>query len=523
MMQGWVLRGALALAMAAVSATAMAADMVNLKSAGGASAAGLLAAKAAKGGARVIVTLAAEPEAAPKGGAMPLEDYIDSLQTRTLQSLGWVNFNDIVRYEFSPAMAMAVDGPRLQQLMSSNRVAGVYEDRMNTLFLADSVPAVGGAAARAAGIGGKGMTVAVIDSGVDSAHPFLKGKVVAEACFSTAADKAVPKMVATCPGGSGREIGPGAARPCLAESCAHGTHVAGIVAGKGPDFTGVAPEAEIIAAQVFSIYEDPVAGKVLGSATSDLLRALEWVYSLRDTHRIAAVNLSLGGGQFRHPCDAESQPYVPIFKLLREAGIAVVVAAGNESFTDSLAAPACLSSAISVGASDRDDAVASFSNSANFLSLLAPGIDRAAGGRGINSSVPGGRFERMPGTSMAAPHVAGAFAALRSAMPTASVEQMLAALKGSGKPVRDPRNGISVPRIQVDGAASRLVSGGGHAAPPRPAEPAPPRPAEPAPPPPQADPAPVPPPQAEPPRRDVPRKPVPRQRPGDDDDGIGRW
>ncbi|TAN57982.1 MAG: hypothetical protein EPN20_16900, partial [Magnetospirillum sp.] len=361
--------------------------IANLKAAAGGSAARSLAARAEQGGVRVIVTLAAPTgtKAAPTG-AMPLEEYIDSLQTQTLQSLGWVNFNDIIRYEYTPAMAMAVDGSRLRQLMESGNVAGVFEDTVNKPFLADSVPLIGGAASRAAGAGGKGVSVAVLDTGIDGSHPFLQGKVVAEACFSSGGQAQVKSA---CPGGGTTEIGRGAARPCPLPECSHGTHVAGIAAGRAANFTGVAPEAELIGVQVFTLHDLPNGQKATGAMTSDIIRALEWVYSVRDKHKVAAINMSLGGGQFNHACDREGQPYAPIFKLLHDAGIAVVVASGNEGFTNALAAPACLSQAISVGAIDNEDRVAGFSNSASFLTLLAPGIDVGVGelsGRGIKSS-----------------------------------------------------------------------------------------------------------------------------------------
>lgn len=498
------------LAAALFGVPAMADDgIANVKSAGGGSAARALAAKAAEGGARVIVTLAA-PSSAPMG-AMPLEDYIDSLQSRALDSLGWVNFNDIIRFQYSPAMAMAVDGARLQQLMESGNIAGVFEDTVNKAFLADSVPLIGGTAARANGAGGKGVSVAVLDTGVDAAHPFLQGNVIAEACFSTTGQQGQTKLLSACPGGGKAEVGAGAARPCSHESCSHGTHVAGIVAGKGANFTGVAPDAKLIGVQVFTQIESG-GRKAIGAMTSDIIGGLEWVYSVRDKYKVAAINMSLGGGRYNHACDTEGQPYAAVVKLLRDAGVAVIVASGNEGFTDSLASPACLSQAISVGALDNQDRVAGFSNSAPFLSLLAPGIDVAVGelsGRGINSSVPGGAFARMPGTSMAAPHVAGAFAALKSVMPNATVDQLLAALKQGGKPVSDARNGLSVPRIRVDKALASTPDRGG---------------AEPAPtPPPVAAPAPEPErPKPLPTRESKPRpKPIPER--GGNDDGIGKW
>src|SRR2546425_7474126 len=102
--------------------------------------------------------------------------------------------------------------------------------------------------------------------------------------------------------------------------------------------------------------------------------------------------MSLGGGLFSSTCD--DQPYKPFIDNLRAAGIATVVASGNNGAIDRLSAPACVSTAVSVGATTKDDQVADFSNVAPFLSLFAPGVS-------IISSFAGGGFAIASGTSMA--------------------------------------------------------------------------------------------------------------------------
>jgi len=240
--------------------------------------------------------------------------------------------------------------------------------------------------------------------------------------------------------------------------CAHGTHVAGIAAGKGTGFSGVARDATLIAVQVFSSF---VTSSDCGSHplpcalsfTSDQILGLERIYTLRTTYNIAAVNMSLGGGLFVSPCDSNSTK--TIIDQLRAAGIATVIASGNDGSTMAISAPACISTSISVGSSTdgssglQADQVSFFSNSNQFLSLLAPGET-------ILSSVPGGGFSNFNGTSMAAPHVAGAWAILKSRNPSATVDDVLGALTATGTPVLDPGNGLTKPRINVDLALQAL-------------------------------------------------------------------
>ena len=148
--------------------------------------------------------------------------------------------------------------------------------------------------------------------------------------------------------------------------CEHGAHVAGIAAAGGSAFSGVAKDASSIAVQVFSLIQD-ASGVGIGAWESDLMSALEFVYRERTATKIASVNMSLGVGASTGYGD--NDPLKAPIDNLRAAGIA----SGNSGFTNALSYPACISSAVSVGATTKGDVVASFSNSASFLSLLAPG------------------------------------------------------------------------------------------------------------------------------------------------------
>ena len=184
------------------------------------------------------------------------------------------------------------------------------------------------------------------------------------------------------------------------------------------------------------------------------------VFALRFTHNFSSVNVSIGGFRFFTNCDTATSVPASAYKAaidnLRSVNIPTVIASGNEGFTNSTAFPACISSAVSVGSTTKSDTISSFSNSAPFLSLLAPGSS-------ITSSVPpalsgGQQFAAFNGTSMAAPHVAGAWALLKQQNPTASVASILSALQNTGTPVTDTRvaGGVTKPRINISSAADAL-------------------------------------------------------------------
>jgi hypothetical protein len=412
-----------------------------------------LRAETAKFGTRRVIVRVAE-DAVPAGlapsalGVRRQAERIAAAQRTVSSTLGSRGIRVLRALKFSPFVVAEVDKATLDTLVGTKGVLAVYEDAEWLPLLGESVPLIHARSEDTAGRGGLGQAIAILDTGVDATHPFLSrggsSRVVREACFSSPAGSGQT----FCPDGSTRQFGGGAARPC-SSGCEHGTHVAGIAAGAGASFDGVAPEAGIVAVQVF---HRSSSGSVV-AFTSDIIDALEHVYALSDTLAIAAVNMSLGGGRFASPCDDD--PTRAVIDLLRARGVAVVVASGNDSLTSQISAPACISSAISVGATnDISDRVTGFSNSAPFLSLLAPG-------QLTRSSIPGGGFAELQGTSMAAPHVAGAFAVLRQAAPGASVDDMLAALQISGVLVTDSRNGNVTPRIDVGLALQQLLSSSG--------------------------------------------------------------
>jgi hypothetical protein len=172
---------------------------------------------------------------------------------------------------------------------------------------------------------------------------------------------------------------------------------------------------------------------------------------LRRKFKIAAVNMSLGGGEFSAPCDAQQPAKAAIIKKLRNnAKIATLVASMNDSLNFKTKQPACISSAIIVGSTlDNADSISSFSNHLPMVRHMAPGSN-------IRSAVPNGKYEDMSGTSMATPTVAGAYAVLRDVDERATVDDISAALECTGVPVT--RAGITERRIDLVAAKRYLLN-----------------------------------------------------------------
>lgn len=418
-----------------------------------------------RGSLRVIVEL--DVAFTPEGGLGSAFDRrlqrsaIARAQARLADRIMALDGRVLRRFQTVPLLTLEAGEVVLADLAENDAVTSVQEDVPAPAALFDSVPLIGGSTAWGMGYSGAGQLVAIIDSGVDGEHEFLAGKVISEieACFSTIS--AGYGSSSLCPNGFEEQTGEGAAVNCdtAIEGCSHGTHVAGIAAGSGSSFSGVAREAEILAVQVFSRFEGStctdygLSSPCILTFSSDQIAALEWVYEQREDYSIAAANMSLGDGEFSSACDSDARK--PIIDTLRSAGIATVVSAGNSGYREALGAPACISSAVSVGSTTKFDDVSSFSNIAPTLSLLAPGS-------AIYASVPGDGYAYFSGTSMAAPHISGAWAVLKSKVPDESVDALLAALQDSGELLDDQRSDgvvVDLARVQLDQALDEFDRG----------------------------------------------------------------
>ncbi len=389
------------------------------------------------------------------------KDRIRHVSQSLIERMDSRQLANIKQYRNVPFMAGAVDAETLQELLADPAVIRVYPDLLLKPLLENSTEHIGALnihSHETGGATGQGTVIAILDTGMDPDHEFYKDRIVQQACFSMTYSNDELSSVSLCPdgdnpGGVDTQIGGNAGKDCdtSISGCGHGTHVGGIAAGSSAGRKGVAPEAGILSIQVFSYFDED---NEVSSWLSDQMRAFDWILDIAGTTNIVAANLSLGSAESHSGfCDDLFEPYTDIVNVLKANNIATVFSAGNSGKTGGIGFPSCISSAISVGATrilqneTPPDQLAEFSNNAIILDLLAPG-------QWIASSVAGGGYGIMSGTSMAAPHVTGAWALVRQAWPDATVDEVLQRLVSTGVPVADHRNesGLVKPRIQVDEA-----------------------------------------------------------------------
>lgn len=287
--------------------------------------------------------------------------------------------------------ATSLTATQAATLRSNSQVQGVYPDQI--VHIATSQPGAPWGLDRTDqrarpvtgtydyGTTGSGVEAYVIDTGIRTAHADFGGRA------TTGTDT----------------IDGGAADDCNG----HGTHVAGTIGGTT---YGVAKQASLVAVRVLDCQGS--------GATSGIISGIDWVVADHQAGQPAVANLSLGGAT-NAPLDAAIQSMV-------NDGISVSVAAGNETQDACKVSPARTASAITVGASDANDAAATFSNWGTCVDLFAPGVNVLSSSNGSDSATA-----TLSGTSMASPHVAGAAARYLQASPGATPAQVEAGLKAA--------------------------------------------------------------------------------------------
>ncbi|MGW1714949.1 S8 family serine peptidase [Streptomyces sp. NPDC002156] len=315
-------------------------------------------------------------------------------------------------------------GSRTTGLRTASGIAKLWLDGKRQISLDRSVPQIGAPTAWQAGYDGTGVTVAVLDTGVDATHPDLAGRIKKAVNFTDAPD--------------------------ADDTVGHGTHVASTVAGGGAKYKGVAPGASLLIGKVCPDRSCP---------DSAILAGMEWA-----APRAQVVSMSLGGDD----TPGEDVLEEAVNTLTAKTGALFVLAAGNDGSADgSVDSPSTADAALSVGAVDKQDVMASFSSRGPRVDgavkpeITAPGVDivaaRAAhAGSDYVEVEPG--YTSVSGTSMATPHVAGAAALLAGQHPDWQAAELKAALMASATPTPGANvNAQGAGRVDVARAVRQSV------------------------------------------------------------------
>lgn len=332
-----------------------------------------------------------------------------------------------------PALsAIARNRGAVMRLAADARVARVDLDEGGTGTLTNSVPLIRANLRHAKGNRGAGVVVGILDSGIDTDHPDLADALVGQACFGD--NNGSIDGTGFCPNGSDRQTGVGAAE----DDAGHGTHVSGIVASNGGvSGTGVAPDASIFAIKV----TNNCSFSGCFNYVSEIVAALDYVLT-NPQFNIQIINMSLGtNARYAGDCDAANagtMASAAAVNALRTAGVITFASAGNNASDVDMPLPACLANVISVGATDNNDVIASFSNITSTTDILAPGVS-------IVSDAIGGGTTTASGTSMASPTAAGCAALLIQSGDATTPATIETRLKTSS--VSATRAGVTLPRI----------------------------------------------------------------------------
>jgi len=397
----------------------------------------------AAGSVRVMVAFAL-----PAGGRRG--DAVAEARAGILAGLPAGSFT--VRRVFRAVEAVAGDASpaAILALLDRGDVVRIDVDAPGSGNLTQALPIMHITDVKTRGFIGTGVTAAVIDSGVDVSHPDLADSIVDQHCF--------------CSGGSGCCPGGGTTGTSAADDNGHGTNVTGIITGNGGVApAGGAPGTAIVAVKVLDQNEQ-------FCCTSDVVAALDYVITSHP--EVKVVNMSLGtNARFAGTCDTATSftmAFASAIDTLRARGTLTFVSSGNDGSPSTLEAPACVASAIAVGATwdanlgsqtflgctdatTAPDQIACFTNSDTALDLVAEGAYITATGLGGGQSTYGG-------TSQASPMAAACAADLLQAVPAATPDALEAALETSPTHVTDARNGLSFPRLDCLAALQTLAA-----------------------------------------------------------------
>jgi subtilisin family serine protease len=303
-------------------------------------------------------------------------------------------------FNLMAAQATELTSASIDALSRQPEVERIWPDLPVQAWLNTSVPLIGAPTVWQAGVTGRGIKVAVLDTGIDETHSDFAGRIVTSKSFI---------------GGSARDDN------------GHGTHVAGIIGGSGARsngrYKGVAPECSLYIGKVLRV-------NGVGSM-STVMAGIEWAVL---DQKVDVINLSLGGAT---ACDGTDALSVLCDEAVQQSGVVMVVAAGNMGPDhQTIGPPGCARHVITVGATDDNNRVAAFSSRGPTADgrikpdLVFPGVGVVApqaSGTRLGLTVASG-YVISSGTSMAAPHAAGVATLMLQANPNLTAVQVKARL-----------------------------------------------------------------------------------------------
>jgi subtilisin family serine protease len=372
-------------------------------------------------------------------------------------------FVPLRRFEHVPAVAGRLSRRALDGLARDPNVSFIQVDGGGEGALAVAVPAIGGDVAKTQfRVTGKGVRMAVLDTGVNTNHPDLRSSVVAtQHCFTRNA----------CPPGNTSE------GTSAEDDHGHGSHVSGIVTSDGQVAgSGFAPDVEIVAVKINDRNDS--------GWESDWVAGLDWVFANLATLNVKVVNMSICTNQLYTAggsCDANQPALARAVKNLVDAGVTLFAASGNRGSSSQLSAPACNTGVIAVGATYKSnqgrqpqsgtfqdmwgqsfgacadatsafDKVACFTNSNARLDIVAPGAV-------IVSDSLGTQTEQYRGTSQSSPTAAGVAALMLECNPSLTPAEIKSILIRTAVYVTDAKNGLEFPSIRADAAVREACAG----------------------------------------------------------------
>ncbi|MFA7707366.1 MAG: S8 family serine peptidase [Candidatus Pacearchaeota archaeon] len=358
-----------------------------------------------------------------------------------------------IKHIFENSIAVEVSESELESLKENINVESVIIDRPVHTFLQDSVPLINATGAWPIQIYGTNLTglnetICIIDTGIDFTHPDLIGKNKTCVIDCQGASDDVTNCVENC---------------SLGDDNGHGTHCAGIAAANGT-IKGVAIGANLIGVKAL---DSSGSGYV-----SDIKTGIEWCINNAQAYNISVISISSGvtyengtGVPYTNYCDDiyDNSPEIDFLTPINNAtahNISVIIATGNDGYTEAISAPACITNATAVGATDKLDVIASYSNRNNLIDLIAPG---GVAANPINSTSNDNSYIGYYGTSMATPHVAGAFAIIRQLyrlqegrVPTP--QEIKDIFNSTGKQINDTAGtGLNFSRIDIYAAVNSIL------------------------------------------------------------------